>query len=282
MVFVQESKFFTDGRSGAKFEISEIGECWWVEKNVILSDRNLANAKKQKDCSLSLSSVELLSADFQIIGDSIIQRMPLISGYSCARFVQMCDVASVQNICKGLVEYIAWILKESELSPPQCGEFLSKFESVKGLLNFLPASLIDRISSIVCAKTLNYDRTGFYHGDFTLGNMIYDASAEKIFLIDPLVTFSNSVMQDICKIRQDIQFHWFLRNEATYVQPRSLIVCRYVMQALDKVLQTHGISDSDLVVWDILNTMRVGPYCQDDSDRQWVKETLERIIEENS
>lgn len=55
-----------------------------------------------------------------------------------------------------------------------------------------------------------------YHGDLTLENIIY-SDTQGFYLIDAQTGIWDSYIFDICKLRQDLECGWFLRDQPAFV-----------------------------------------------------------------
>jgi RIO-like serine/threonine protein kinase len=108
-----------------------------------------------------------------------------------------------------------------------------------------------------------------YHGDFTLDNILY-TTKNKFYLIDCITSEYDSWIFDLCKLRQDLKCHWFIRKD----KYQSLI---YNTQIIDDILlKKYEIIDNNNLL--ILMLLRVYPYTQEDSfDRNFIFNEVEKL-----
>ena len=70
-------------------------------------------------------------------------------------------------------------------------------------LPFTKKQLLKQLPKILPSST--------YHGDMTLQNLIYSKN-NKFYMIDAINTEYDSWVFDLCKMRQDLKCHWFIKD----------------------------------------------------------------------
>lgn len=118
-------------------------------------------------------------------------------------------------------------------------------------------------------KLPKYLPSSDYHGDFTLENVLY-TSDKKFYLIDCITSEYDSWVFDLCKLRQDLKCHWFIRK----FEYQNLI---YNTQIIDNTLlkKYEIINDNNLL---ILMLLRVYPYTKEGSfDRNFIFNEVEKL-----
>ena len=98
-----------------------------------------------------------------------------------------------------------------------------------------------------------------YHGDFTLENILYDVSAGRFVLIDPLTSVYDSYVFDLAKLRQDISCKWFIRNSQLYIDPK-------LKNLSNDLSHFKYYADDNLL---ILMLLRILPYAQN-QDKEFI------------
>ena len=98
----------------------------------------------------------------------------------------------------------------------------------------------------------------YYHGDLTLENILWHPT-QGFYLIDAQSGIWDSYIFDICKLRQDLECGWFLRNNPANLDQK----LQYLKQEL--VQQWPNANNSGLLV---LMLLRVYRYCDEHSQEQ--------------
>jgi len=117
------------------------------------------------------------------------------------------------------------------------------------------------------------------HGDMTLENILI--SGEKLYLIDFLDSFYDSWMIDLAKILQDLELGWsyrYCRESKSNLYVRRIIL-RDIL--IGKVLQ---MKDGEKIVDTVyhillLNMLRIMPYVKDDETQEYIKNSLEFLLD---
>ena len=117
---------------------------------------------------------------------------------------------------------------------------------------------------------------GFCHGDLTLSNLLFNN--DDIVVIDFLDTFLDSPIKDIVKIRQDTQFHWSLRMLKLNYDRVKIIQClNYIDNKLHNEFKKYDFYLNTYKIFQILNFLRIIPYCNNDYDVQFLKKRIKLL-----
>jgi hypothetical protein len=107
-----------------------------------------------------------------------------------------------------------------------------------------------------------------YHGDLTLENILWHPD-NGFYLIDAQSGIWDSYIFDICKLRQDIECGWFLRNNPADLDEK----LQYLQQGL---LNQWTAADNPALL--ILMLLRVYRYCDSDSlEQKFIVEAIENL-----
>ena len=107
-----------------------------------------------------------------------------------------------------------------------------------------------------------------YHGDLTLENILWHPT-KGFYLIDAQSGIWDSYIFDICKLRQDIECGWFLRNNPAELDQK----LQYLQQGL--LTQWPDAANPALLT---LMLLRVYRYCDADSEEQkFIVEAIENL-----
>lgn len=100
---------------------------------------------------------------------------------------------------------------------------------------------------------------GFCHGDLTFSNILF--VGDQLCFLDFLDSYIESYVMDIIKLKQDLQYHWFLNVlpiDETY-RARIIQIFDYIWDAL--YIEYQYIIDTELFdVLDLINLLRIEPY----------------------
>jgi tRNA A-37 threonylcarbamoyl transferase component Bud32 len=183
-----------NGYSGNKVELVQRGSLYLVKKegDVVANYKRLVELS---DHGFNVPKVKLVS-------DSVLE-MEYIHGIGIKDLLKMYDVDMLYSFIE---EYF-----NKCLSTTIKGDFTKPIHDKIDSFNFY--HLLPFTSEQIKNKIpTEYPKT-LYHGDFTLENILY--SKGKFYLIDGLESQFKSCIFDLAKLRQDIDCHWFLRNEKT-------------------------------------------------------------------
>jgi hypothetical protein len=177
------------GFSGALVEIIEDSN--WVVKKTGDIRRNVTQLELLKETGLPVPAIIYHDEDTLVM--EYVDGLPidtLIGSYG------------IRDLFEDLVEYITYF-KLDTLDFDYKGVYQTFLAEIDfSNLPFTVDELLDRLPKIL-------PRSRYYHGDFTLGNMIYSG---RTFMIDPVSTVFDSWVFDIAKLRQDLDGLWFIRD----------------------------------------------------------------------
>jgi hypothetical protein len=222
------------GFSGALVEI--ISDDNWVVKKTGDINRNVTQLELLKETGLPIPAI--IYQD----GDTLV--MEYIDGLPIDTFI---GSYGIRDLLGDIVRYITYF-KQDTVDFDYTGvynRFLDEIDFTH--LPFTGGEMLDRLPKIL-------PRSKYYHGDFTLGNMIHNAYGWQTFMIDPVSTVFDSWVFDIAKLRQDVDGLWFIRDyDNSHLQP--------ILAELGLKLRHEfpGAYDDNLY---ILMLLRVYRHCQ--------------------
>ena len=109
-----------------------------------------------------------------------------------------------------------------------------------------------------------------------ISNLLFNN--DDIVIIDFLDTFLDSPIQDIVKIRQDTQFHWSLRMLKHNYDSAKIIQClNYIDNKLHNEFKKYDFYLNSYKIFQILNFLRIIPYCNNDYDVQFLKKRIKLL-----
>lgn len=115
------------------------------------------------------------------------------------------------------------------------------------------------------------------HGDLTLSNLLF--KSRELYLLDFLDCFVESPLQDIVKLRQDTCFGWSLQMyHGEFNRPKILIALRYLDQRIAAAFQSEEWYRRHYDLFQLVNLMRVLPYCRNGNTQAFITEALDRML----
>jgi hypothetical protein len=226
------------GFSGALVEI--IGDGDWVVKKTGNIRRNVTQLELLKDTGLPVPGIIHHDEDTLV--------MEYIDGLPIDTFI---GSYGIRDLFGDIVQYITYFKQDTvdfDYTEVYNG-FLADIDFTH--LPFTGGELLDRLPRIL-------PRSKYYHGDFTLGNMVHNAYGWQTFMIDPVSSVFDSWVFDIAKLRQDVEGLWFIRDyeNTGHLQP--------ILQELGLELRHEfpGAYDDNLY---ILMLLRVYRHCGPDT-----------------
>lgn len=167
------------------------------------------------------------------------------------------DVSALTNYIAGVAVNLA--------STQQIKDYTQTYEtkldeSLFEHLHFNKSKLIKKLPKVLPQTA--------YHGDFTLENILYDVSRNRFVMIDPLTTVYDSIVFDMAKLRQDLVCKWFIRDSKTMLDSK--------LKTMYDNLKHMAYPDDDVSLL-ILMLLRVLPYAQNDFDKKYLIDEMNRL-----
>lgn len=116
------------------------------------------------------------------------------------------------------------------------------------------------------------------HGDLTLENILITPE-KKIYLIDFLDSFFDSWMIDVAKLLQDLEIWWSYRHEKmTSTLSLRLTIAKQAL--LECISEMKNWKNKISYIYHILllNILRIVPYTKDDLTKNFLQESLKKVI----
>jgi hypothetical protein len=182
------------GFSGAKVEIIE--DYNWVVKKTGDISRNATQLSLLRDTPVPVPAI-IYYDEVDTLVMQYIQGMPIDD------FVHY---YGIEPVYRDIKKYIAFFqVGNIDFDYTEVyNRFLEEIDFTH--LPFTSAELVDKLPKIL-------PKSPYYHGDFTLGNMIHHSYTWQTYLIDPVSTVFDSWVFDIAKLRQDLEGLWFIRED---------------------------------------------------------------------
>ena len=209
-------------------------------------------------------------------------KMNYINGVSGELILKNSDIQQVKVLKKFYLDFFKYTKKTIHWIELDKKIYINKITNIKKNINNKELKKLFLKCEKYLKKNLNkfkkYPKS-LCHGDLTLSNIIL--SKNKIFLIDFLKTFNDSILQDLAKIYQEFILGWSSRKLNEREILRSQIIYEMIIdksffsQFSNKVLK--------LLKFEVLVTLlRIFPYVHNDDKVtvKWLKKSIVQILKD--
>ena len=118
--------------------------------------------------------------------------------------------------------------------------------------------------------------SGYCHGDLTFSNLLFEG--EGIVALDFLDTYLDTPLQDLVKLKQDTNYFWSLKRLKNHTDKLKIKQClRYIDQKIDLEFSNYPYYEEYYRVFQILNLMRIIPYCKLRADIDFLTEKINHL-----
>lgn len=182
-------------------------------------------------------------------GDSYFD-MEYIPASSFDKFLSISDIKELNFICDSLDEYFEFLIGNSR---PQNirSNVITKLETLKKDSEY--STFIEYLQNL----DIDYNvPKSFCHGDLTFTNILFHK--KKLYFIDFLDSFVDTFLIDLCKLKQDLYYHWSTKvqniNDSRLYQSNN-----YIWRHIEKKYKPY--IDTDVFsILDVINLLRIYPY----------------------
>ena len=281
---------FNSSFSNAQFELINKQKKLFIKKKILYPKiRDFESIKKNnffhkniKIKSLRINNIKI--RNFEELKKNKYILMEYIDGYSGELILQNNGLKEIRILKEFLINYFSILKKNIQWKKIERKKFLEKIYDVKKNIkqkNLLELFKINQKILINKLNKIKYYPMGICHGDLTLSNMII--KDDKIYLIDFLKTYNESIVQDLSKIYQEFILGWSSRFLNGNDIIRSKIICENIVDKKFFKLFSKDI----LIVLEfeiILTLLRIFPYVKqsDIKTAEWLKESLNKIKKLNT
>lgn len=259
-----------NGLSGCKLELTDDNIVRKYSSSLSYNQRLYYQISKQKLFSnltfKNIESPKVLDCNF---GDLYYFDMEYVSGNSFFEFFSICNNDEVQFVLTSLFGYFDDLILNSRYykSTASKKRILDKIFSLREVTNY-PKDL-SLLKSIVENTDLNIPQT-FCHGDLTFSNIIFHKN--KLYFIDFLDCFIDSFLIDLVKLKQDLFYHWGLKEQQ--INNRRIYQIYSFLWEQIRNRYSFYIDTIEFDILDFLNSLRVDPYLTQDRQRVIIEEML--------
>ena len=277
--------FFKSYFSNAKFELLSLKNNLYLKKKIINPNiRDFESIKKNnfflknfKIKNLKINKIEI--ENFKTLKKKKYFIMNYINGYSSDLILKNLGVNEIKILREFLKNYFLRLKESTKWEKIERKFFLQKINNVKKNIKQKELLKLFNDNEKYLFKKLNkieYYPTGICHGDLTLSNMII--KNDKIYLIDFLNTYKDSIVQDLSKIYQEFILGWSSRFLNGNDIVRSKIICENIVDK--KFFKSFSKEMLTVLEFEIILTLlRIFPYVKknDIMTIKWLKESMNKI-----
>ena len=209
-------------------------------------------------------------------------------------FIEFFESAGFEQIdyfIKALILFLEKELKASPIQSVSTSVTLDKYFDVESKVNANPVLVADpEIQRLMTLSMQQFEEfaklstidlpMGICHGDLTFSNILFNGN--NYYLIDFLDSFIESPLLDIVKIRQDSAHLW---SQLMYTNPydklRLKIVCEKIDQEIDAYGKRYQWYRDYYTIYQLLNLLRILQYAKEEKVVNYLKQEIERVLEEN-
>ena len=269
------------GNSNFAISLKNDGEKYFVVKKVAHEKdqhRLLKQCQKQQRFEKIIKNEPVLKHLFHVpqvysVGkESIFSfHMEYIRGKTILDILEMGDITELYNILDKLALFIETEIHLSEWKTISRTIVYDKLNQIMSVCDPYWFDIGHKINEFV-VRDLSLP-IGVCHGDLTFANMIFNG---KINLIDFLDGFIESPVQDIAKLKQEIELVWtWEMNHIRLHDPTKIrIGYAYLKKMLNQQLSEFGF-DYEVNVLYLMTLFRIVPYLRNGTD---TKKLLENAL----
>lgn len=187
--------------------------------------------------------------------------MEYVQASSFNTFLTTADTKQLDFICDSLDEYFEFLIEHSRTQNIQ-SKVIDKLDS------------LEQTSFVEYLKSLDVDYNvpkSFCHGDLTFTNILFHK--KKLYLIDFLDSFVDTFLVDLCKLKQDLYYHWSIRlHDDTNM--RLYQATNYIWKKMEEKYEEY-INTLAFNVLDVVNLLRIQPYLKDPNHQSILSHLIE-------
>jgi len=278
--------FFKSSFSKAEFELIKYKKDIFLKKkidNPNLRDfksilKNNDSIKELKIKNLKISKIHIKNYKELVKTKSF--KSIYIDGYSADLIFLNSGVKEVLLIKNFLYDYFSFLKKKIIWIKIDQNIFLKKLDRIEKKIKIAELKIFFKKKKDVMKKKIkkiSIYPTGMCHGDLTLSNMIL--KKDKIYLIDFLQTYNDSILQDLSKVYQEFVLGWSSRQLSEQEKLRAQIICKKLINKkffnlFPKEILKHLYFET------LMTLFRIFPYVKKDDKItiKWLKNSVNSIL----
>jgi serine/threonine protein kinase len=260
------------GKSGCKLEIRDNLIIRKISTQLDYNSRLVLQASKQADFPQSKYKSLRAPKVFKLEdGPQCYFDMEYIPGSS---FIDFFETSSFQAIEYATNTLINFLKKNFKNSKNKCINeiLLDKLDLLATTTQF--SETILRLEAVIKKNDLVIPDS-YCHGDMTLSNMLFVNS--DIYLIDFLDSFVDSVLIDLIKLKQDLQYFWSL-DMVIVRKTRYISIFDYMWTKIANEFSSQ-VNSKAFKILEIINFLRIEPYISNTGELELLSYIIDRLGE---
>jgi thiamine kinase-like enzyme len=206
--------------------------------------------------------------------------MELIDGRNILDVLEKDSYKKIEYIADVITQMINTNLHKSEEKPLDVLPFLKKLEWIDDTTNFKYRNITDKVRHQICKIGKQKTFYGPCHGDFTLSNMIF---SDKLYLIDWHDPFSESPLQDIGKLYQEMELKWSLRmddsiRDTTKVELGYGYLKKLVYAKIERMIVRHKLNKNVVNLFKLMTIVRLLAYTKNKEMEKLIIEKIGELV----
>jgi tRNA A-37 threonylcarbamoyl transferase component Bud32 len=260
------------GRSGCKLEIKDGSIVRKSSTQSAYNSRLIVQAKKQSVFPQSKYKNLLAPKVYNIENSSDCYfDMEYIPGSSFVDFFETSSLQTIENVTNTIINFLKLNLSNSmdkSINEP----LLEKLELLS-LSSQFKETILKLKATIIRDKLMIPN--SYCHGDMTISNMLYTDS--KIYLIDFLDSFIDSVVVDLVKLKQDLYYLWSLEMVGIR-KTRFISIFSYMWGRIETEFNSQ-VDSKVFKVLEVMNFLRIEPYISEIREFELLSNIIKRLGE---
>lgn len=215
--------------------------------------------------------------------------MQYCNGLNIIDFFERRPISEIYSIIDKLFFFIEKNLDSSKLSLVNNSIFLSKVDELLTKIGGLDMenqdffiNLLNEIKQYLFSNEYLELYVGSCHGDLTFSNIIIN---DKINLIDFLDTYLESPLQDLTKIKQEVDLNWSFmmsnqeKRDNTKIYLGYTYIQKYFNKKIEKLRETYLIKEEVFDIIYQLTLLRILPYSKEKNVQNKIYNILNNMKE---
>ncbi len=229
-------------------------------------NRLFKQIEKQKNETSSLVKTP------QIFSINYYEKYVIMDYIKNSSYIEQLNENNLSYISNLLLKYILEEFSKSNYDIIDKSIIINKFYNT--LNNCNQYKLPDKLKEYFVSEYNNIKEIiipiGKCHGDLTFSNILI--LNKDVYLIDYLDSYIETPILDVIKLRQDVKFHW---SKLKATKQYNYTIFDYINTQIEN---TFNCDNPIFKLLEILNYIRILPYCKDDKCYKFIIETIDYLV----
>lgn len=263
-----QDNFSKFGRSGCKFYLDEDQIILRkISSGTQYNDRLHSQYQKQCKFKDAYNFSTPTPYEFSASDDLHYFDMRYVHGKTFNSFCSDSNVDQVLNFIDSLESFLEHSMNQSVLTDVNFEKLKQKIETISNLLG----KQFDAYVKFLLNKPIEKLLIGRNHGDLTMSNIIF---ADRYYLIDFLDNPYETPLNDLIKVKQDSEHHFYL-NLIERVDNKSKLCLNFIDARLNSKF-FNKVQSHEFLWLSIFNLLRVLPYLKNQQEIDSITRSLKK------